>query len=63
LVVEAIACDRLANARARRRDAAVFLETISRMRYPERLSASARALPNLPGPTIAMLGFLAIAAA
>jgi len=33
------------------------------MRYPARVNSTASALPNLPGPTIAMRGLGAIAAA
>ena len=57
------ACTRRASARAFRRDAALFPETIALTRYPARWSSSASALPSLPGPTIAMRGLTAIAAA
>jgi hypothetical protein len=33
------------------------------MRYPARFKSSVSALPNLPGPTIAIVGFCLIAAA
>jgi hypothetical protein len=50
-----------ANSRAFFFDEALLRETISEIVYPARRSASASALPNLPGPTIAILGFAAIA--
>ena len=56
-------CASLASARPFRRDSLLFPETMSLMRYPARVNSTASALPNLPGPTIAMRGLRAIAAA
>ncbi|SPE44414.1 hypothetical protein SBA7_360018 [Candidatus Sulfotelmatobacter sp. SbA7] len=47
--------------RARAWRAAVGVrETISEMRYPALVNCNASAVPSLPGPTIAMLGFAGI---
>jgi hypothetical protein len=42
-------------------DAAFLGETIPEISYKARRNATANAEPSLPGPTIAMLGFAAIA--
>ena len=56
-------CASSASARPFLRDALLFPETMSLMRYPARVNSTASALPSLPGPTIAIRGLRTIAAA
>jgi hypothetical protein len=62
-LVDALASTFPASSRAFRFDPALLRETISEMVYPARLSSKVSAVPSLPGPTIAIRGFAAIAAA
>src|SRR5580700_4586636 len=60
-LVEAWALTFLARSPAFRFDAALLPETISEIVYSARFSSCANALPSLPGPTIAIRDFAAIA--